>query len=166
MIDHTHQPHDHYDASQQLRPNTANFTIIAVLIVILFLAFINPVRTAFSPVSLSHSTKFTEGQLDSLVDMEKQVRPFANCYISSISYDEDRSNEAIALEARTKSADGSQSTIGQLIANKSTDEEHLAILTVAMPCNTLSPTGNFDHTSWYMLNSSGTRWTLIDKGNG
>ena len=136
------------------------------MIVILILAYINPVRTAFSPVSLSSSTKFTDGQLKSLVDMEKQARPFANCYISSINYDEHRSNQAIAREVSMASTNETDSTIGELIADKSTDANHLAMLTVTMPCNTLSPTGNFDHTSWYMLNPDGTRWTLIDKGNG
>ena len=140
----------------------ANCTLAAITLILLLLAFINPVRSRLSAVSVSTSGKFSSEQLSSLIAGEQEVRPFSSCYVSSVEYNESRSDAAINAAGRLAPSDNPDSDKA-LIESRVGQGNRLAMLRVTMPCNLLSPSDNFDHVSWYMLADDGRSWTLLGK---
>ena len=140
----------------------ANRTLTAIVLLLIVLAFINPIRSRFSMVSISESNKFSDKQLSALIAGERKARPFSSCYVSSVNYDEQLSNATIAATDKDTSETDSESN-DAVIGTHISQPDRLAMLTVTMPCNLMSPSDNFDHVSWYLLADDGGSWTLLGK---
>ncbi|HJE56358.1 MAG TPA: hypothetical protein K8W03_06260 [Bifidobacterium pseudolongum subsp. globosum] len=124
-----------------------------------------PLDTSHTKVEISASSKFTDAQLDNLVQASYRANAgMKNCSVDKVKYDERQSEKIVDMEIDSYD-EGHGSALGRAVREHG--RSGAAVLFVDMTCQ--EHVDDEDHVEWYMLlpQDDGTKtWVLQDWGNG
>ena len=124
-----------------------------------------PLDTSHTKVEISASSKFTDAQLDDLVQASYRVNAgMKNCSVDKVTYDERQSEDIVDMEIDSYD-EGHGSALGRAVRERG--RGGAAVLFVDMTCQ--EHVDDEDHVESYMLlpQDDGAKvWELQDRGNG
>lgn len=139
--------------------------VVAAVAVGVWWLWPKPLDTSHTKVEISASSKFTDAQLDDLVQASYRANAgMKNCSVDKVKYDERQSEDIVDMEIDSYD-EGHGSALGRAVREHGRDGA--AVLFVDMTCQ--EHVGDEDHVEWYMLlpQDDGTKtWVLQDWGNG